>query len=313
MKMALAESADTILLTHPGWKPRAAACPESTTTTDTTTATTTVEGAGNDDDDDDGNQTPSAVYAVSLRLLRRFPESVLMRMFPEGIPPSAVLSLAELDAVMSMLLIRPRLLQWAQNLLSARGRDAHEGDADESAAKTTHYYSCSDHAGHDGHANPQQKSAHHEGQAPCAIADVSCVDTSLGDMDGPSFASVHMDAIPLAVNTAATTDTISTVHTAHIPPYGPNISIGSLSSDPSSFYSESTDASDDYTETLKHNTTTTTTTTTPIPTAPPTQMLRAMTMQTTGLQTIQFGICLIRSWSISIWRTFLDVVFLIPR
>ncbi|KAH6589829.1 hypothetical protein BASA50_009799 [Batrachochytrium salamandrivorans] len=197
-------------------------------------------------------QTPSVVYAVSLRLLRRFPESVLMRMFPEGIPPSAVLSLAELDAVMSMLLIRPRLLQWAQNLLSARGRDAHEGDADESAAKTTHYYSCSDHAGHDGHANPQQKSAHHEGQAPCAIADVSCVDTSLGDMDGPSFASVHMDAIPLAVNTAATTDTISTVHTAHIPPYGPNISIGSLSSDPSSFYSESTDASDDYTETLKH-------------------------------------------------------------
>ncbi|KAH6562787.1 hypothetical protein BASA61_001992 [Batrachochytrium salamandrivorans] len=110
MKMALAESADTILLTHPGWKPRAAACPESTTTTDTTatTATTTVEGAGNDDDDnDDGNQTPFVVYAVSLRLLRRFPESVLMRMFPEGIPPSAVLSLAELDAVMSMLLIRP--------------------------------------------------------------------------------------------------------------------------------------------------------------------------------------------------------------
>ncbi|KAH6562788.1 hypothetical protein BASA60_010992 [Batrachochytrium salamandrivorans] len=61
-----------------------------------------------------------------------------------------------------------------------------------------------------------------------------------------------MDAIPLTVNTAATTDPIPTVHTAPIPPYGPNISIGSLSSDPSSFYSESTDASDDYTETLKH-------------------------------------------------------------
>ncbi|KAL2912429.1 hypothetical protein HK105_208073 [Polyrhizophydium stewartii] len=44
------------------------------------------------------DERPGCYYAVSLRLLRRFPDSLLMAMFPRGIPPAAILDLAELDA-----------------------------------------------------------------------------------------------------------------------------------------------------------------------------------------------------------------------
>ncbi|KAI8918826.1 hypothetical protein BC831DRAFT_121040 [Entophlyctis helioformis] len=48
-------------------------------------------------------------YLLSIRLLRRYPDSVLAAAFPLGIPPDAVLTLGELDAVLPALRLGERL------------------------------------------------------------------------------------------------------------------------------------------------------------------------------------------------------------